>query len=144
MRYHYLLAGCIVMAGCFLTQTNIDYRAIFLLLMLAGLFELKNVSNTKPLRRTFFFAIWVLLFCLWSDFFRRGIDSLLDWIAPNRPDPSDWDLVANAFFIGRELAWWWLMSVAAAFVLHFVRTSPSGRAVIAKLPGARPATAPAA
>lgn len=132
-EFHYLLAGSIVMSGCFLLQTNIDYRAIFLLLMPGGLFVLRNRASAKPLRGTFSAAIAVLVFCLWSDFFRRGIDHALDRLAPDRSDNSLWDQLANAFFVGRELAWWWLMSVAVSIVLLFVLTSPLGAAATAWL-----------
>lgn len=136
-NFHFLLAGAIVMAGCFVAQSNIDYRAIFLLFMLPGLFDLRNAAGMKFLKRTFGLAIWAVIFCMWGEFFRRALEKILNVIDPGRGDDSPWNIVSLAFFAGRELVWWGLMAVAFAVILVFVLTSPLGKAARAKFAGMR-------
>jgi hypothetical protein len=121
-RLFFLLVGAIVTVGCFFTQTNIDYRGIFLLFALPGFFELRE--RTRPLEKIFTIAVAVLLFCLWSDFFRLGIDNAMNAFAPGHPDAMPWNLPANFFIVMRELAWWWLISVLASVIVAFVLSSP--------------------
>ena len=131
-NFHYLLAGAIVIVGCFIAQSNIDYRAIFLLFMLPGLFDLRNSAGVKSLKRIFRFAVWAVVFCMWGEFFRRALEKALNAIEPGRGDDSPWNIASTAFFAGRELVWWGLMAVAFAVVLVFVLTSPLGKAIMAK------------
>jgi hypothetical protein len=114
---HFLVTGAILMTACFATQTSLDYRAIFFLFMLAGLFDLRNAANEADLRWVFRLTIWGVLFCLWGEFFRRTLDQV--W--------HDATLPPLVFFAGRELVWWSVVAVAAAIVLVFVETSPLGQ-----------------
>lgn len=111
-KLQYLTAGAIVMASCFLVQTNIDYRAIFFLFLLPGLFALKNAARTGALRWTFRLTIGGIVFCLWGEFIRRTLVHLSQ------------DETMLAFFVARELVWWGVMIVALALVFAFVRQSP--------------------
>jgi len=111
-KLQYLTAGAIVMTGCFVLQTNIDYRAIFLLFLLPGLFALKNGARTGALRWTFRLTIGGIVFCLWGEFIRRTLVRLSH------------DETMLAFFVARELVWWSVMTVALALVFVFVRRSP--------------------
>ncbi len=136
-NFHFLLAGAIVMVSCFVLQMNLDYRAIFLLFMPAGLFDLRNSVPGKFLKRFFGFAIGAAVFCLWGEFLRRALGKALDLIAPGRSDNSPLNMALTAFFVGRELVWWGLMAVAAAVILVFVLTSPLGRMARTKFAGVR-------
>ena len=121
-----LLAGAIVMTGCFVLQANVEYRAIFLLFMLPGLHDLGAQAPSPRLRRVFRLAVASLLFCLWGELFRHGLEYRLDAMAPGRGTLSPASFVSYAFFVCWQLVWWWLMAVSLAIVLMFVRTSPLG------------------
>jgi hypothetical protein len=133
MDLHYFLIGSIVTTGCFFTQTNIVYRAIFLIFLLPALPGLHRTTGA----RTFAVAPWAISFCLWSAFFRqwigRFIDAVLDAINPHRSDDFWWNLPSNLFFVGRELIWWWLVSAMLSAILVFLLASPLGSAVTTKL-----------
>lgn len=126
LNLHYLLAGSIVLIGCFFIHTNITYRTVFLLLLLPGFFDLRR---TASLRRMFGAAIAAAIFCLWSEFFRQwgdyAIDAVQDLIAPERPDTPLWNAPSMVFFVGRELVWWWLIAVMGAIVGVFALDSPA-------------------
>lgn len=124
-RRHLLLCGSIILLGCFFTQPNLIYRAIFLLFLLPGLFDLNAATGragTAPAR-----AIAVTLYLLWSELFRLLLDRVDGWLlATYRLSTDALDAV---FFVSRELMWWWLMSLLAAILLRFVQTAPAWRAL---------------
>jgi hypothetical protein len=138
LNFHYLLAGAIVLCGCFFSRPNITYRCIFLLLLLPGLLELRRISS---LRRLCEVAIGITLFCLWSDFIRHwgdlGIDHIEDFVAPDRSDGLLWDAPYMLFFAFRELVWWWLIAFLSAMVTVFVLNSPAMREARELFPAAR-------
>jgi hypothetical protein len=100
-----LLAGALIMVGCFLLQVNNSYRAIFLMLTIPGLFRLSGRSDLAR------WAVWGALICLWAEVFRNAL-SKLGWV------PLSWSLS-----ILREGVWWYVVAVLAAMVLGFVRQS---------------------
>jgi hypothetical protein len=138
----HLLAGAVIVSFCFLVQTNITYRCIFLLLMLPGLADLRTHAPTKALRRIFALAVAGLMFCLWSECLRRGVELGLDAVAPDRDDDSAWNDFLSVFFVGREIVWWSLIATAVSIVLAFLRDSPLCAAASSFLAGAK--TRPAA
>jgi hypothetical protein len=138
----HLLAGAVIIICCFVLQTNITYRAIFLLFLLPGLAELRADAGTKLVRRVFGWAIFALMFCLWSECLRRGLESGLDAVAPDREDDSAWNNLLVAFFVGREIVWWSLMATTFSVILVFLRDCPLGAVVFSRL--ARPRARPAA
>ena len=126
VNFQLLTAGAIVVAGCFFMGPSITYRSIFLLLLLPGLFDL---ARKPELRRLTAGGVGVVLFCLWSEFFRQwgeaGLDRLMDWLAPMRGDALWGEAPSIAFFIGRELLWWWLVSLLIAVAGVFLADSPA-------------------
>ena len=116
-RLQYLTAGSIVMAACFLLQTNYHYRAIFLLFMLPGLFDLRNAIRPNHLRTLLNLVLWGTVFCLWGEFIRRLLSRL--WQGAEVP--------SLIFFVVREAAWWGVMTAAFAVIIIFLRTAPGLR-----------------
>ena len=136
VNFHLLIAGAIVLTGCFFTGTSISYRGIFLLLILPGLFDL---ARKAPLRRLAVCAIAVTLLCLWSELLRQWgeavLDRLLDMAAPMRGDSLMGDAPSIVFFIGRELLWWWLIALLAAVIGVFLVMSRAVRGLRVKASG---------
>lgn len=98
-----LLAGALIMVGCFLLQVNNSYRAIFLMLTIPGLIRLSGQSDLAR------WAVWGALICLWAEVIRNAL-SKLGWL------PLSWSLS-----ILRECVWWYVAAVLAAIIAAFVR-----------------------
>jgi hypothetical protein len=100
-----LLAGALIMAGCFVLQVNNSYRAIFLMLAIPGLLRLSGRSGLAR------WAVWGTLICLWAEVIRNAVSKL-------HILPLSWSLT-----ILRECVWWFVVGVLAAVVVAFVRRS---------------------
>jgi len=112
----FLVIGCTLMVGCFFTGQSIGYRGVFMLLALPGLFALARLAESAALRALFSVSGFLAIFLLWGEFFRLVIGRATD---------SLW--VNLGFWLGRELAWWWVMGVMGALLLRFVLDSEIGR-----------------
>ena len=98
----FLVAGAAVIVFCFYAAQNVEYRAIFLLLTLPGLWRIGG-------KRLLLGGILVLL---WESGFRALLHSpaLL----------ALHDTTQLAFWLLREGLWWWLVIELGAVVLAFV------------------------
>ncbi len=112
----FLVIGCTLMVGCFFTGQSIGYRGVFMLFALPGLFALARLAESAALRALFSVSGFLAIFLLWGEFFRLAIGRATD---------SLW--VNLGFWLGRELAWWWVMGVMGALLLRFVLDSEIGR-----------------
>jgi hypothetical protein len=131
VNFQLLLAGAVVLFGCFFMGPSITYRSIFLLLLLPGLFDLVQ----KPgLRQLAVAALGITIVCLWSELLRQwgeaAIDHMLDIVAPTRGDSLWGELPSMIFFIGRELLWWWLVALLGAIIGVFLLNTRSVRELI--------------
>lgn len=131
----YLVMGSALLAGCFFAGPNVDYRGIYFLLVLPGMVELarRHVS----LRPVMTITIAGILFTMWSAWLRKIISTVFHWHVGEGAEPFPNSLVL--FWIGREIVWWWIVSVLVSLVLVFVLRSPLMRDVF---PAARPAPSP--
>jgi hypothetical protein len=107
---YFLIAGAILLAGCFLTQANINYRAIYFLMLLPGLWALEKT----PLRPAAAAMLYAIIFCLWGEFIRRSLAALTGHAYA----------VSLGFFIAREIVWWSVMTTALAIAITFLLQAP--------------------
>jgi hypothetical protein len=130
---YFLVTGCLVIAGCFFAGTNVGYRSVMLLFVLPGLLDLRSGARSRGLNHILTATLWTVLFLLWKDFFRHGVDAAFGNFDPNHTNafPTDWPHLG--FFIFRELAWWSVVAVFAAFVGLFLWQSPSARMLLGRL-----------
>jgi hypothetical protein len=114
--YLYLAGAFITMFAFFATQ-NPPYRAIWLLLLIPALLELRR--NTQPLylRRGFGGALALLIFLMWFEFFHTWIGRLTGSAAAR-------DMLA--FFV-REPAWWIFMTIVMALTWVQLSVTPTFR-----------------
>jgi hypothetical protein len=105
-----LLASALLIVGCFLLAQNIDYRAIFLLLALPGLFAL----NAR--------AAWVAVALMSESLFRVGALTLGTALAGRGVGMLAYLIV----WAGREVLWWWLVAELLAVLLAWVELTLSG------------------
>jgi hypothetical protein len=95
----FLVAGAVVTVFCFMAAQNIEYRAIFLLLALPGLYRL-----SQPL-------CWVAVLLLWEAVPRALLSGLAQPYLPHLGFRCVWLL--------REGLWWWLVVELLAIALAF-------------------------
>ncbi len=115
----FLVIGCALMAGCFFTGASIGYRGVFLIFSLPGLLVLSRGGKPAAIRALFSAAGFLVIFVMWGEFFRLAI---------GRAGAGSW--INIGFWLGRELAWWWIMGVLGGLLLRFVIDSEIGRRLI--------------
>ncbi|HEV2188220.1 MAG TPA: hypothetical protein VGR70_13505 [Stellaceae bacterium] len=114
-----LLAGALLLSGCFVAGQNVAYRGIFLLLVLPGTFALgrARISAVAPTSRVIAAAIpclmWAEAIRLWIHLaavgkypppgFMSVLDQPVDFIA----------------WCGREIAWWFVIGFLLTILLNF-------------------------
>jgi len=117
----FLEIGAWLVAGCFLAGQNIDYRGVFLLFALPGLWNLARAAGGVFQRALFRAAIGLILCLMWGEFFRHLVDSLA-------PAPGPF-----LFWLGRELAWWAVVSLLGGLLACFALESETVRGLAATL-----------
>jgi len=129
--FYFLAVGCLLIVGCFVAGTNVGYRAIMLLFVMPGLFDLKSSDRRRWPNRILTVTLWIVLFLLWKDFFRHAVDIVFGRLDPDQanPLPADWPHLS--FFVFRELAWWSVVAVFMAFIGLFLWQSPLAQALMA-------------
>jgi hypothetical protein len=120
----FLVVGSALIAGCFLAGQSIGYRGIFLLFALPGLLAIARVATDSFLRGLCRATAIVLVLLMWEECLRIGLASILAQLAV----PPLFDiLIKLAFWVARELAWWWMVSVMIAFLASFLAESETVR-----------------
>jgi hypothetical protein len=114
-----LMAGAVLILGCFITGQSGEYRAVHLLFVLPALAALAGAPG--PARRLASCATVVILLQLWGDLASAPLVRLAEGAAGGPPAPS----AALLIWFARELAWWWMVAVLLALLLALVLELPS-------------------
>lgn len=125
----FLVAGCVVMVGCFFAVQNAGPRAVFLLMVLPGLLMLAKADDAgrRPM-----LVVYGTLLLLWEGFFHGLVTEFTD--------RHQSVAVLNFFYwLARELVWWWVMARLASLVIAFLWRSPALAPVLAFVRLPRPA-----
>jgi hypothetical protein len=130
-----LVIGATLIVGCFFAGRSVLYRGIFFLLTLPGLLSLARAAPHDVARTWLRPCIAVVLFLMWSDFFRHRVHDLSALL----PSSLVADNVEMLFWAAKELTWWWVTAVFCGLLLHYVSISPAA-AFLRSLPGFRRAT----
>lgn len=117
----FLEIGAWLTVGCFLAGQSIGYRGIILLFALPGLWSLAQAPGSGFQRALFRTAIGLVLFLMWGEFFRHLVDNLA-------PAPGPF-----LFWLGRELAWWAVVTLLGGLLACFVVESETIRSLAATL-----------
>ena len=116
----FLVAGCVLIVGCFFAAQNVGYRAIFLMMMMPGLFALSRTESVDGSGRPYRALIIGVMLLLWEEFFHHLETALQPFLAQIvNPQAIEFN-----FWLGRELLWWWVTARLAALVAAFALTSP--------------------
>ena len=111
-EHAFLLAGALLVLGCFLAAQNIGYRAVHLLLVLPPLIALRagGAGRAGP-------AAAVAL--MWGEAWRRGLLTLGYAVGGGMEPRLFW-----ATWLAREALWWWLATLLAAAAIVLLLQSP--------------------
>ena len=117
-----MVIGMTLLLGCFFAGQSVYYRAIFFLLALPGLLTMARSASELASRRRYQRLVAVILFLMWEEPLRTAISTLGHHLAPGIGNR----LIA-LFWIGRELAWWWLMGRFGGVLAKLLTDNVSGQ-----------------
>jgi hypothetical protein len=101
----FMVIGSAVIVGCFFAGQSVEYRGIFLLLVMPGLLALSR-SAGRELRALCLGSAIVIVLLMWGECLRQALDGRF------------------GFWLLRELGWWWSVSLMLALVADFLWESP--------------------
>lgn len=116
----FMLIGCALLLGCFVTAQNAPYRGIYFLFVLPGLTQLWGAA--KPARQRAMLASAGALFLLWGQFLRRGLIDAL--VLAQVPAPLAGQIQLGFWFL-REFVWWWVATMLMALLFSLIERSPA-------------------
>lgn len=122
----FLLAGSLLVLGCFFTAQNIGYRAIHLLLLMPGITALWRVGRRPDL---YVISAIVVILLVWAEGWWGWLDSiaLAAW-------PLGADRIRFVAWLLRESLWWWTVTLLVAMLTGLLLRSEMGQTVAAWLP----------
>lgn len=123
----FLLAGAMMVLGCFFTAQNIGYRAVHLVLVVPSLLALARASTWRGYR----WGVGAALALLWS----QAWTTWLGWAgAP---------VLLLAGWLLRQALWWGVVTLLATLAARILLTSELARALLPRRLLANPLSAPA-
>jgi len=120
----FLVVGSALVVGCFFAGQSVGYRGIFLLFALPGLLAIARATTDSASRKVYRAAAIVIVVLMWEECFRTALEAIL---ARSGIAPLSATLGKLAFWLARELAWWWIVSVMVALLLSFLAESETVR-----------------
>jgi hypothetical protein len=116
-----LLAGALLLSGCFFSGQNVGYRGIFLLLVLPGLFALGRDDAAGAIASAARLGAISIPFLMWAEAIRCWIHIVA---AGQYPPPGFMSVLDQPLdfiaWCGREIAWWFLVAFLVTIVMGFV------------------------
>jgi hypothetical protein len=119
------VAGAALFCGCFITGASLPYREVVLLLTLPGLARLRRIPGLPRLVRA---TAWIVIGLLWSVPFGDALEGAFGAMTD-----AGWPLPTFAFWLGREVLWWWVFAVMIGGLVCFARQARAGSARTAVL-----------
>jgi hypothetical protein len=116
----FLLLGGTVVVGCFFAGQSFRYRAVFMLFVLPATTALWFGPYGRFTTRLFGITSIGVMLVMWGYYLAQPVLLLADTL----PGPGAVGaLIKAAFWFGRELAWWWVITVLLAGVQVVVMRS---------------------
>ena len=114
----FLLIGAALITGCFLLGQSGEYRAVHLLFVLPALTTF--ATQPGPARRLVAITLGVILAQLWGDL-ASGLLDVIGGIPPGDVAAP----ITRLLWLGRELAWWWIVAALLALALAVAQSLPA-------------------
>jgi hypothetical protein len=111
------VAGGALFCGCFITGNSVVYRETLLLFALPALFRFQHGTSLPGVVRI---TGWVTVGLMWSVPLGDAVQAMVG-------DMTDtaWHAPSFAFWIAREVLWWWVFAVMVSGLLCFARLARS-------------------
>jgi hypothetical protein len=122
----FLLLGGVVMVGCFFAGQSYRYRAVFLLFTLPAMTTLWFARCGRLTTRLFAITSVCVVFVMWGYYLVAPVRVVAEMLPGPRVVGA---LVKTLFWLGRELVWWWVISVLLGAILLIVARSETVRRV---------------
>jgi len=116
---NWLVAGALVVTGCYMAGENVNYRGIYLMIVLSGLLTLRRVLQVNDVRGQVGWAALLVVPLMWEEALQHWINALLPDLVAGPLDILLW--------LGRECAWIFLARVLLAVLLVYAMRTPLGR-----------------
>jgi hypothetical protein len=114
----WMVAGALVVTGCYVMGQSVSYRGIYLMIVLSGLLVLHRHVSAPEVKAQLRWAVILLIPMMWDGGLRL-------WIAGGLGALANGGQVA--LWVFRELAWVNLARVLAAVLLVYAMSTPVGR-----------------
>ncbi len=111
----FLIIGAALLCGCFFAGHSDSYRGIFFLFVLPGLLALAKARGGQ----IFGVTAGAVLFVMWGLTTQLLIAKLTGGLAY----PISKSVTIYLYWMIRELAWWWIISVLLGFLFCFIADS---------------------
>jgi hypothetical protein len=120
----FLLVGGALLVGCFFAAQNGAYRGIYFLFVLPAITDLWRGPVSSAVRQRSILAGACVIFLMWSQFLDRAREEVLDLF-----DAPIVTLAYSrfAFWLLREIVWWWVVTILLALALCLIYRSPAGQ-----------------
>ena len=107
------VAGGALFCGCFITGNSVVYRETLLLFALPALFRFQHVTSLPGVVRI---TGWIAVGLMWSVPLGDAVQAMFG-------DMTDavWHAPSFAFWIAREVLWWWVFAVMVSGLICFAR-----------------------
>jgi hypothetical protein len=115
-----LVVGSAVICGCFFTGQNVWYRAIFLLLVMPGLFAIGREATSRRGYRWSLGTSIAIVFLMWEECVRFDIERITAAVDLSTPYAAQ---LRFFFWLTREAVWWWVVAILTAILVEFLRRS---------------------
>jgi hypothetical protein len=123
----FLLIGGAILVGCFVAGQSYRYRSVFFLFVLPGLTALCSMRHSRFTTRLFAITSVCVVFLMWGYFLARPVWAIAASLSGLGVMTA---VVKTSFWTGRELIWWWVVSVLLATIMLNVAFSGMVRTVL--------------
>ena len=115
-RRHLLVAGLLIVIGCFFAGQSVGYRGIDFLMILPGLLGLGENTDDDAARRLALRTIALILALMWEEPVRLAVTEI-----SRSTESHGGYFISAGFWILREVAWWTLIGIFAGILARLLR-----------------------
>lgn len=115
-RRVFLVAGAVLLAFCFFSAPNYEYRGLFLLLTLPGLHAMALAAGRRS-------ALWLVLALMPLLLWERVLWEIFGGIGALLPGHALAAALGIALWLLREAGWWFIIIQLTAIAIAFLRVS---------------------
>jgi hypothetical protein len=123
----FLLVGCALIVGCFFAAQNGAYRGIYFLFVLPAITAMWRAPVSRAVRQRFILTGVCVLFLMWSQFLDRTREEVFDLLTVST---ATLEFSRFAFWLLREVVWWWVVTILLALALCLIYRSQSGQQIL--------------